>query len=225
MTRETIGKNIDITLSLWEQSRGISVPRESRLALIQELCDLFMSAYANDEVAEATSGSETSNKKEDSSVVANEKIFNDILSTYGSLVDDNYGTEIGREAFFEGLKVAIMAFKKAKVPCLPPDKEFPKSEFDDLEHGEESLFTEPDIEVTEDMAGVLEMCKKWYLLPDNGAGGCLHTVLDDENVTDDDLVLCAANCSKNKDALDILNNLFRLTIRQRLWVTRNVMNE
>ncbi len=46
---------------------------------------------------------------------------------------------------------------------------------------------------------IKELIKYYYELPDNGAGGNLHIVLDDGNVDYRSIYFCQEECEKSKD--------------------------
>jgi len=70
---------------------------------------------------------------------------------------------------------------------------------------------------------LLKKCLEWYLLPENRAGGCLHIILDDGNVDNDDLLFCLNN-TKDEKAIDILEGLQKLHVSKRKWVVQNIHN-
>ena len=61
------------------------------------------------------------------------------------------------------------------------------------------------------------LIEQFYEIPENGAGGCLHLVLDDGNVEDRHLAFCQemAEEAGDKDALAILERLWPLTVDRR----------
>lgn len=75
----------------------------------------------------------------------------------------------------------------------------------------------------ESMRAVLKLCVEWYAIPGNECGGCLHIVLDDDNVGDGDLSWCLER-TKDERAIAIIEGLRRLSIMQRWWVTCNIYN-
>jgi hypothetical protein len=48
------------------------------------------------------------------------------------------------------------------------------------------------------------LIRYYYSLPNNGAGGYLHIVLDDGNIDYDSIYFCAEQCAENKDTLGLL---------------------
>ena len=73
------------------------------------------------------------------------------------------------------------------------------------------------------MRKLLKLCVEWYAVPDNECGGCLHIVLDDDNVDDDDLLWCL-NRTDDKKTIAIIEGLQQLSLMQRKWVTYNIYN-
>lgn len=43
---------------------------------------------------------------------------------------------------------------------------------------------------------LLAKCKEFYTLPGCGCGGPLHILLDDDNITDEDIIFCIGECEK-----------------------------
>ena len=75
----------------------------------------------------------------------------------------------------------------------------------------------------DDMRKLLSLCVEWYSIPGNEVGGCLHVVLDDDNVMDEDLLYCL-NKIDDKKAIAIVEGLQKLSLMQRKWVTYNIYN-
>ena len=73
------------------------------------------------------------------------------------------------------------------------------------------------------MRNLLNLCVEWYAISGNECGGCLHIVLDDDNVGDNDLLWCL-NRTNDKKALAIIEGLQQLSLMQRKWVTYNIYN-
>lgn len=46
---------------------------------------------------------------------------------------------------------------------------------------------------------LIEECKKYYSIPNNGVGGNLHIVLDDGNIHDEDIMYCIKLSKENGD--------------------------
>ena len=49
-----------------------------------------------------------------------------------------------------------------------------------------------------------KLVEYYYDLPNNGAGGFLHIVLDDGNTNYDSIIFCYQQCDENKDTLGLL---------------------
>ena len=64
---------------------------------------------------------------------------------------------------------------------------------------------------------VIPLVKDYYALPNNGAGGSLHIVLDDGNVQDSSIIFCLDICKKNNDekGIKLCNLLLRMSKTQR----------
>ena len=65
---------------------------------------------------------------------------------------------------------------------------------------------------------VLPLVLAYYAKPGNGAGGCLHIVLDDDNVDDDSVRFCidyAAECG-DEDGVYLAQVLLHMSRTQRL---------
>lgn len=43
---------------------------------------------------------------------------------------------------------------------------------------------------------LLAKCKEFYTLPGCGCGGPLHILLDDDNITDEDILFCIGECER-----------------------------
>lgn len=57
-------------------------------------------------------------------------------------------------------------------------------------------------ETSRHMDALLETCKEFYKLPGCGAGGPLHILLDDDNITDNDIKFCIRECLYNSEYSD-----------------------
>jgi hypothetical protein len=90
------------------------------------------------------------------------------------------------------------------------------------------------IQPTEDMKKLLDQCVAWYKIDGNQCGGCLHGILDDDNV-DDYFILSVImdlisypsiedNTELRIEAANILTKLYRLREAERLWITYNIYN-
>lgn len=73
------------------------------------------------------------------------------------------------------------------------------------------------------MRNLLKLCVEWYAISGNEVGGCLHIILDDDNVDDSNLEWCR-NRTDDKKALAIIDGLQRVSLMQRKWVTYNIYN-
>ena len=73
------------------------------------------------------------------------------------------------------------------------------------------------------MRKLLKLCVEWYAISGNECGGCLHIVLDDDNVDNDDLLWCL-NRTTDKKAIAIIEGFQQLSLMQRKWVTYNIYN-
>jgi hypothetical protein len=73
------------------------------------------------------------------------------------------------------------------------------------------------------MSTLLVLCKTLYALPDCGAGGCLHILLDDNNYADSDLEWCKKYCEENAKgdeydiAITILHMYSNMSIEERVF--------
>jgi hypothetical protein len=70
----------------------------------------------------------------------------------------------------------------------------------------------------------LVLAKRYYLKPENLAGGSLHIVLDEGNVHTADVMYCLEKCYEKKDfdGLAIACLLLKMTKTQRLKVGRSI---
>lgn len=80
---------------------------------------------------------------------------------------------------------------------------------------------------------LLSYCKRLYKLPECGAGGCLHILLDDNNYDDDSLKFCRRYCKEHAEgeerilAMKILDIYSTLSLEERAlfdnyWNGRNI---
>lgn len=87
-----------------------------------------------------------------------------------------------------------------------------------------------------EMAVLGKYCEELYGLPNCGAGGCLHILLDDNNYADEDLEWCREYCEKNATGkeyeiamkiLDIYSemNIVERTVFDWIWNGRSPLCE
>lgn len=73
----------------------------------------------------------------------------------------------------------------------------------------------------EEMNNLFRLCRAFYLLPDCGAGGPLHILLDDRNYDRHSIEFCIKECKKNLESMSsrlgllICNELLRLSLEER----------
>jgi hypothetical protein len=80
----------------------------------------------------------------------------------------------------------------------------------------------PDVSCRKaDLSGLIQKCKTYY--KDHTGGGNLHIILDDENIGDSSINVCRDHAIIDNDtlALDILDDLEKLTLCQRLDLVAN----
>lgn len=51
---------------------------------------------------------------------------------------------------------------------------------------------------------LIEECKKYYAMPNNSMGGCLHIVLDDENIKDNHIKFCIETAESKGDKAGVM---------------------
>lgn len=73
----------------------------------------------------------------------------------------------------------------------------------------------------EEMSNLYRLCQAFYQLPNCGAGGPLHILLDDDNYDDESIKFCIEQCKENPDSMEsrlgllICDEYSRLSLEER----------
>ena len=75
------------------------------------------------------------------------------------------------------------------------------------------------------VAQLIEECKKYYAMPNNSMGGCLHIVLDDENIKDNHIKSCIdkAESEGDKEGVKLGKLLLQASMTQRRKLVKSYL--